>query len=1104
MGKNDKDTSSYMNNRIPRKKTASSSLTNGGAQCTTGIHSTTTSTNEKQSTLAIDTLSSFRIPRKSKDGAPSNNKKRTHDIMSSTSIATTTKITKKVKTTATPQNNNNTTSLTVNDNNIPTYQIVKEGRVSGYPIIVSQVGSEHDAILLGCKLTDNPQEYLNNNKDGKVKIRRKFAGYNGLVPTNTVRLIKLVDGAPPIRKAAVLSGLLETGDEITVANKDGDIDLGEDEEDDDAPILKAIRSELLDNTSRADKDGDYNDQEDKDEKLVCYERSASVGYLGGKSGLAASSVDSNGTSLSTNGAGNEEIRENSFTEFNPQADEADTNSHKVAPSVVTSQIGIKSENDDADSAATDPMNNEEVVPMAVTSDINIKTEGEETDNDELRPSAVASNMNVKLEDTDDEMDAQKAVEPVASSNDVKNETEAAYGYDTDNDEPKPLVVKSNMNVKAEEEDTDDEMNTSSHSQDKIISAPKPEQEDDNVVLEFFKKLNSCLEEHKGTLGEIEEMIKSNPHLLNAKCPSEIGDIQKGYTAMEAISHCQIGADTRDLLYEFVRLGGKATNKCYEGVKSHAEYDTPLEHITVLLLSGYYPTKGHHLFLDQLADGYEEEIDNNGEELHVEVLSILHKTVKVGDNLTCGEVDSTIMNNIKQLPSLEVGVTHSKDGPMEELLKRFPIEILSDPQLSQLEGGTVDEDAPIWFKERVCVQLKKYNCQAFIKNVNGSQAVVELNNSSTQTVCHEDVTMVPPQEHDMVIVTGGGDVGVEGELACIDGEDAILQDSNRGFRIIEFVHLAKLKQNAPEKALVLNNHEKRGQSKEVPGNESTTGGKKCSVCEMTKERNDFSKTQWKKNAAAKCKDCIALKQDPEAQKKLAEERNKFLAAVYNVIGARRCSKCGIIKKKDEFKCKTWLLRPCMDCIAEQAERRRIATEEEKERKKIIVEKAKKVTVQNFEQMDEQHRSVYLFENLNSMASGLFASHENEVRKIIKRYPSLVNSKCPKGLSQIKEGFTAIEVLCCCKIFNDYVEMLLDDLVRLGAKATDKCYNAFWNEESRGINHLFTLLLSGYMPTKLKGRFFLDDLADRLEASTDSYMGIDNQLASMITSLPFFAS
>ena len=69
--------------------------------------------------------------------------------------------------------------------------------------------------------------------------------------------------------------------------------------------------------------------------------------------------------------------------------------------------------------------------------------------------------------------------------------------------------------------------------------------------------------------------------------------------------------------------------------------------------------------------------------------------------------------------------------------------------------------------------------------------MEFDDKSTQTLRHGDVTMVPPEEHDMVLVTGGADMGVEGELVCIDGTDAILKESNENFKIVDFVHLAKI-------------------------------------------------------------------------------------------------------------------------------------------------------------------------------------------------------------------------------------------------------------------------------------------------------------------------
>jgi transcription elongation factor SPT5 len=109
--------------------------------------------------------------------------------------------------------------------------------------------------------------------------------------------------------------------------------------------------------------------------------------------------------------------------------------------------------------------------------------------------------------------------------------------------------------------------------------------------------------------------------------------------------------------------------------------------------------------------------------------------------------------------------------------------------STIEGN--GEGTAVWFMERVCVQLKRNNAEAVIKEINGSVALVEMEDRSTMTVRNGEVSMVLPQEHDMVLVTGGADIGVEGELVCIDGTDAILKESNENFKIVDFVHLAKI-------------------------------------------------------------------------------------------------------------------------------------------------------------------------------------------------------------------------------------------------------------------------------------------------------------------------
>ncbi len=110
---------------------------------------------------------------------------------------------------------------------------------------------------------------------------------------------------------------------------------------------------------------------------------------------------------------------------------------------------------------------------------------------------------------------------------------------------------------------------------------------------------------------------------------------------------------------------------------------------------------------------------------------------------------------------------------------------------ETHAGDGDETA-VWFMDRVCVQLKSDDRPAVIKEINPDKtALVTLEDSSTKTVRFNEVTRIQPKEKDMVLVIGGADVGVEGELICIDGSDAILKDANEDFKIVDFVHLAKI-------------------------------------------------------------------------------------------------------------------------------------------------------------------------------------------------------------------------------------------------------------------------------------------------------------------------
>lgn len=127
----------------------------------------------------------------------------------------------------------------------PVYQKIKSGRTLGYPITVTQGGtnnkiSQHDAILLNCD--ENPEEYLAKFAyDDKVKIRWMIAGYSDFVAVQTIQL-KQIDAAPPTRKAAANSGLIQESSDGGMITRDAALyrrflDGVQKDEHDDAPIV---------------------------------------------------------------------------------------------------------------------------------------------------------------------------------------------------------------------------------------------------------------------------------------------------------------------------------------------------------------------------------------------------------------------------------------------------------------------------------------------------------------------------------------------------------------------------------------------------------------------------------------------------------------------------------------------------------------------------------------------------------------------------------------------------------------------------------------------------------------------------------------------------
>ena len=132
----------------------------------------------------------------------------------------------------------------------------------------------------------------------------------------------------------------------------------------------------------------------------------------------------------------------------------------------------------------------------------------------------------------------------------------------------------------------------------------------------------------------------------------------------------------------------------------------------------------------------------------------------------------------------------------ELIKQETSTTIKTEEARGMDVTTMEpsEEAPVWFMERVCVQIKSSSTNAVIQSITDNrQAMVTIagGENETKVVNASELAMVQPKEHDMVLVTKGADVGVEGELVCIDGDDAILKDANEDFKIVDYVHLAKI-------------------------------------------------------------------------------------------------------------------------------------------------------------------------------------------------------------------------------------------------------------------------------------------------------------------------
>ena len=366
------------------------------------------------------------------------------------------------------------------------------------------------------------------------------------------------------------------------------------------------------------------------------------------------------------------------------------------------------------------------------------------------PIDAGGTMDLESELSSDAVKTEEYVVNTVESNDIL--PSAVTNTDTDDEDGlEPDVVMSNVAIKAEE-NTDNTYDGREHGGAERHEVDDSFSEQDNaIVLKFFQKLNYILEEQQGVFDvEMKEMIKKYPQLLDAKCPEDIKgkcidgkecSIAKGCTATEVCCQLYGRADSWELLTVLVEVGAKATDRCYNELMSG--YGVAYDHFVVLLLSGYIPLlTSKSPTVDDFVRGLNEEEGNEyvPGPMTLEMLSILYKTVMLGDRLNSVDIGSLIIDNINNLPQLQAGVTHVKDGPLDELLKRYPIAKVRE--LNEINRERVRMEKEENDKEMLTFfQKLNYILEEMHGGLNDEmKGMIKKNPSLLDAKCPEDIEM----------------------------------------------------------------------------------------------------------------------------------------------------------------------------------------------------------------------------------------------------------------------------------------------------------------------------------------------------------------------------
>lgn len=193
-------------------------------------------------------------------------------------------------------------------------------------------------------------------------------------------------------------------------------------------------------------------------------------------------------------------------------------------------------------------------------------------------------------------------------------------------------------------------------------APKPSEDD---IAKFFKKMEEINDEAEGCITDkAMDMIKKFPSLLNTKHDGQ-------FITEWLCEQTEGGAGKRDVLYELIELGAEVTPECFYSVIGMRDCEPLYEFLECLMMSGKLETIDESestKTLDILAEqeSYEERSYDDPS-----FINLFFGRAKPEDQYSCGPIiPFFVQQTLKNLPSLEEGVTHDKGGPFAEILDRY--------------------------------------------------------------------------------------------------------------------------------------------------------------------------------------------------------------------------------------------------------------------------------------------------------------------------------------------------------------------------------------------------------------------------------------------------